>query len=39
VIYRDEAVALLFTMSDVAETLLRIEQLLGDDDAEEDDEG
>jgi hypothetical protein len=39
IIYRDEVVALLFTVSDISETLFRIETLLKDDDAEEDDEG
>jgi len=38
-ISRDEAVALLFKVYDIAETLLRIERLLRDDSAEEEDEG
>jgi hypothetical protein len=40
VIDRDEVVALLFNVSDIAVALTRIERLLGgDDEAEEDDEG
>jgi hypothetical protein len=40
-IERDEVVALLFNVSDIATTLTNIEALLrgGDDDAEETDEG
>ena len=38
VLAREEAVALLFTVNDISRTLLRIERLLEDDDAEEDDE-
>jgi hypothetical protein len=38
VIYREEVVALQFTLSDISGTLVRIEKLLRDDDAEEDDE-
>jgi hypothetical protein len=37
VIDRDEAVALLFNVSDISETLRRIEQLLEDGDGEEED--
>ena len=37
VIERDEAVALLFNVSDIAESLRRIEQLLEDDHGEEED--
>jgi len=33
-IERDEIVGLLFTVSDISHTLLRIEVLLGDDDEE-----
>jgi hypothetical protein len=36
---RGEVVALLFGVSDISETLLRIERLLGDEDGEEADEG
>jgi len=39
VIYREEAVALLFTVTVVVATLLSIERLLKDDDGEETDEG
>jgi hypothetical protein len=40
IISRSEAVALLFRVSDIAETLIRIERLLGGDDGEEEaDEG
>jgi hypothetical protein len=40
VIYREEAVGLLFNVSDIMNTLVRIERLLGGDDGEEeDDEG
>jgi hypothetical protein len=40
VIERDEVVALLFNVSDIAVTLTRIERLLGGDDGEEEaDEG
>jgi hypothetical protein len=35
---RDEVVGLLFTVNDVSLSLIRIEALLKDDDAEEDDE-
>jgi len=38
VIHRDEAVALRFTVSDIAQTLAKIYALLGGDDAEERDE-
>jgi hypothetical protein len=38
VISRDEVVALLFNVSDVAESLRRIETLIGGDDAEEEGE-
>ena len=37
VISRDEAVALLFNVSDVARALERIEVLIGGDDGEEED--
>jgi hypothetical protein len=36
---RREVVALPFGVSDISETLLRIERLLGEDDGEEADEG
>jgi hypothetical protein len=40
VIQRDEVVALLFNVSDIAVALAKIERLLGGDDAEEEtDEG
>jgi hypothetical protein len=40
VIERDEVVALLFNVSDIAVTLTKIERLLGGDDGEEEaDEG
>ena len=40
VIHREEVVALLFNVSDIALTLTKIERLLGGDDAEEEaDEG
>jgi hypothetical protein len=40
VIYRDEVVALQFTLNDISRTLVRIEELLGEDDGEEEtDEG
>ncbi len=39
VVSRDEAVGLLFTVSDISQTLIRIENLLGGDDGEEADEG
>jgi hypothetical protein len=41
VISRDETVALLFNVSDIARSLERIEQLIGGDDGEEEetDEG
>jgi len=40
IVTRREAVALLFKVNDIAETLLRIERLLGDDGGEEEeDEG
>jgi len=35
VVSRDEAVALLFKVNDIAETLLRIERLLQENDGEE----
>lgn len=35
VIQRDEVVALLFDVADIAATLIRIERLLGGDDGEE----
>ena len=38
VISRDEVVALLFNVSDVAESLRRIETLIGGDDGEEEGE-
>jgi hypothetical protein len=38
VIEREEAVALLFNVSDILQTLLRIETLLREDDEEEADE-
>jgi hypothetical protein len=39
VVSREEAVALLFNVSDIVESLRRIEELLRDDDGEEEDEG
>ena len=36
IIFREEAAALLFKMSDIAETLVRIEKLLRGDDEEAD---
>jgi hypothetical protein len=36
---REEVVGLLFNVSDISETLYRIERLLGGDDGEEADEG
>jgi hypothetical protein len=39
VITREELVALLFNVSDIAASLARIERLLEEDDGEEDDEG
>jgi hypothetical protein len=39
VITREEVVALLFTVSDIAASLARIEGLLEEDDGEEDDTG
>jgi hypothetical protein len=36
---RAEIVALLFNVSDIASSLARIEQLLGDDDGEEETDG
>jgi hypothetical protein len=39
VIERDEVVALLFNVSDIAASLEQIEQLLGEDDGEEEDDG
>ncbi len=39
VIHREEVVGLLFAVHDILATLYRIETLLRDDDAEEDDEG
>jgi hypothetical protein len=39
VISREEAVALLFNVSDIAASLARIEQLLEEDDGEEDNTG
>src|SRR5436190_1867419 len=39
VITREEVVALLFTVSDISATLVRIERLLEEDDGEEDDPG
>ncbi len=39
VITREEAVALLFNVSDIAGSLARIERLLEEDDGEEDDTG
>jgi hypothetical protein len=38
VVSREEAVALLFNVSDIVESLRRIEELLRDDDGEEEDE-
>ena len=35
VIYRQEIVALQFTLNDIARTLVRIERLLGGDDGDE----
>ncbi|HZR96490.1 MAG TPA: hypothetical protein VFA56_12400 [Gaiellaceae bacterium] len=39
VIERAEVVALLFNVSDIAASLEQIEQLLGEDDGEEEDDG
>jgi hypothetical protein len=39
VIYREEAVALLFTVTDISITLIKMYELVGGDDAEERDEG
>jgi hypothetical protein len=39
VVSREEAVALLFNVTDIVESLRRIEELLRDDDGEEEDEG
>jgi len=39
IISRDETVGLLFKVNDIAETLLRIERLLGDNGGEQEDEG
>jgi hypothetical protein len=40
VVYREEAVALLFNVSDIAVSLAKIERLLGGEDGEEEaDEG
>jgi hypothetical protein len=38
IITRDEVVALLFNVSDIADSLAHIEKLLKEDDGEEDDE-
>jgi hypothetical protein len=38
-ITREEVVALLFNVSDIAATLVRVERLLEDEDGEEDDAG
>jgi hypothetical protein len=38
-IYREEVIALRFNVSDIADTLDRIERLLGGDDGEEEDDG
>jgi hypothetical protein len=39
VIYRDEVVALQFTLNDVSATLLQIERLLGEDEENGEEEG
>jgi hypothetical protein len=39
IITRDEVVALLFNVSDIADSLAQIQGLLEEDDGEEDDEG
>ncbi len=38
-IHREEVVGLRFAVHDISQTLLRIEELLSDDEPEEDDEG